>query len=119
VPGYIYHEALNDRQITWEFKSELGIVKKKVTILIDFKEWNELNKVCFELKRKNEDYIGEGYFEVKALNKNKTRITGFFEINTSGAIGSLAKSLFNSTIPKSAEQAAAAISSKLAEFNRR
>lgn len=85
--------------------------------MIDFKEWNEPNKVSFEIKRKNEKYIGEGYIEVKALNKNKTRVTGFLEINASGAMGSLANSLFKSNIPKSAEEAAAAISSKLEEFN--
>ncbi|MDF2855986.1 MAG: carbon monoxide dehydrogenase [Neobacillus sp.] len=119
VPGYIFHETTNDRQIIWEFKSDLGIVKKKVTLLIDFKEWNEPNKVSFELKRKNEKYIGEGSVEVRALNKNKTRITAFLEINASGAIGSLANSLFKTNIPKSAEEAAAAISFKLEEFNKK
>jgi len=79
VPGYIFHEAPNDSQIIWEFKSDLGIVKKKVTLLIDFKEWNEPNMVSFELKRKNEKYVGEGYLEAKALNKNKITFTNLIE----------------------------------------
>jgi carbon monoxide dehydrogenase subunit G len=119
VPGYIQHEQINETLITWEFKSDLGIMKKKVTLVIDIKEWNEPTRVCFELRRSNEKYIGEGYFEAQALNKNKTLLTGFLEINASGALGSLANSLFKNAIPKSTEEVAAAISSKLEEFNQR
>ena len=116
VPGYIQHEKLNDRQISWEFKSDLGIMKKKVTLVIDIKEWNEPSKVCFEIKRKNEKYIGEGYFEDRALNKNKTRVSGFLEINATGPIGTLANSLFKKAIQITDEEVAVAISSKLEEF---
>ncbi|MEH7354938.1 SRPBCC family protein [Neobacillus drentensis] len=116
VPGYIQHEKINDRQISWEFKSDLGIIKKKVTLLIDIKEWNEPSKVCFELKRKNEKYIGEGYFEARALNKNRTRVSGFLEINATGPIGTLANSLFKKAIQITDEEVAIAISSKLDEF---
>ncbi|WP_045516424.1 CoxG family protein [Neobacillus niacini] len=119
VPGYIQHEQINDSLITWEFKSDLGIMKKKVSLIIDIKEWNEPKKVSFELRRANEKYIGEGYFEAQALNKNKTLLIGFLEINASGALGSLANSLFKNAIPKSTEEVATVISSKLEEFNQR
>ena len=119
VPGYIQHEQMNDNKITWDFKSDLGIMKKKVSLVIDIKEWNEPNRVSFELRRTNEKYIGEGYFEAQALNKNKTRLTGFLEINASGAIGSLANSLFKNAIPISTDEVALAISLKLEEFNKR
>ncbi|WP_223595059.1 CoxG family protein [Neobacillus bataviensis] len=119
VPGYILHENINERLISWEFKSDLGIVKKKVTLLIDIKEWNEPRKVSFELRRKNEKYIGEGYFEATALNKNKTRLTGFLDINATGPMGSLANSLFKKAIQISDEEAAVVISSKLEEFKQR
>ncbi|MFJ5714858.1 CoxG family protein [Neobacillus sp. NPDC093127] len=119
VPGYIHHEKLNERQITWEFKSSLGIMKKKVRLLIDIKEWNEPARVSFDLKRSNEKYIGEGYFEAKAINKNKTLVTGFIDINASGAMGTLANSLLKNSIPKSAEEVAVAIYSKLEEFKGR
>ncbi|WHY79090.1 SRPBCC family protein [Neobacillus sp. WH10] len=115
-PGYIQHEKINDRQISWEFKSDLGIMKKKVTLVIDIKEWNEPRKVCFELKRKNEKYIGEGYFEARALNKNKTRVSGYLEINATGPIGTLANSLLKKAIQINDEEVAVAISSKLEEF---
>ncbi|MEH6992388.1 SRPBCC family protein [Neobacillus drentensis] len=119
VPGYIQHEQMNDNKITWDFKSDLGIMKKKVSLVIDIKEWNEPNRVSFELRRTNEKYIGEGYFEAQALNKNKTRLTAFLEINASGALGSLANSLFKNAIPISTDEVASAISLKLEEFNKR
>jgi carbon monoxide dehydrogenase subunit G len=119
VPGYIQHEQINNSLITWEFKSDLGIMKKKVSLVIDIKEWNEPTRVSFELRRTNEKYIGEGYFEAHAVNQKKTLLTGFLEINASGALGSLANSLFKNAIPKSTEEVAAAISNKLEEFNQK
>lgn len=119
VPGYIQHEQITDTLITLEFKSDLGVMKKKISLVIDIKEWNEPSRVRFELRRTNEKYIGEGYFEAQALNKNKTLLTGFLEINASGALGSLANSLFKNAIPKSTDEVASAISSKLEKFNQR
>ncbi|EKN68775.1 hypothetical protein BABA_12001 [Neobacillus bataviensis LMG 21833] len=119
VPGYIQHEKINDRQISWEFKSDLVVMKKKVTLVIDIKEWNEPSKVSFELKRKNEKYIGEGYFEAKAINRNKTRITGFLEINATGPMGTLANTLFKKAIQITDEEVAVAISSKLEDFTKK
>ncbi|WP_160720403.1 CoxG family protein [Bacillus sp. USDA818B3_A] len=119
VPGYIQHQKINDRQISWEFKSDLGVMKKKVILIIDIKEWNEPSKVSFELRRKNEKYLGEGYFEAKALNKQRTRLTGFLDINATGPMGTLANTLFKKGVNLSDEEVAAAISSKLEEFNNR
>ena len=119
VPGYIQHQKINDRQISWEFKSDLGVMKKKIILIIDIKEWNEPSKVSFELRRKNEKYLGEGYFEAKALNKQRTRLTGFLDINATGPMGTLANTLFKKGVNLSDEEVAAAISSKLEEFNNR
>lgn len=116
VPGYIQHEKINDQLITCEFKSDFGIMKKKVFLMIHIKEWQEPNRVSFELKRKNEKYLGEGYFEAKSINSNRTKVTGFLEINASGAMGTLANSLFKTAKPISVEEAAAAISTRLKEF---
>ncbi|WP_040204643.1 CoxG family protein [Neobacillus jeddahensis] len=119
VPGYIQHEKVNERQITWEFKSDLGIMKKKVSLLIDIKEWNEPERVSFELRRSNEKYLGEGYFEANAVNRNKTRLTAYIEINATGPIGTLANSLFKKAVQLTDEEVAVAISSKLEEFKKR
>ena len=77
------------------------------------------HRVSFELRRTNENILEKVILKLQALNKNKTRITGFLEINASGALGTLANSLFKNAIPKSTEEVAAAISTKLEEFNQK
>ncbi|MHC0035572.1 CoxG family protein [Pseudoneobacillus sp. C159] len=116
VPGYITHQKLNDRQSTWEFKSDIGIMKKKVSLLITIKEWNEPTLVTFALKGINEKFSGEGYFEAKAIGQNKTRMTGYLDINAEGPMGSFVNNILKTTIPKTAEEMAVAISEKLQEL---
>jgi carbon monoxide dehydrogenase subunit G len=116
VPGYLNHEKLNNRQSTWEFKGDLGILKKKVSLLIDIKERRPPTKVCFDLK--GEKYSGEGYFEASAINKNKTRLTGYLDVTAVGSMEGMKNSLLKNAISKSAEEFALAISSKLTGKNR-
>jgi hypothetical protein len=63
--------------------------------------------------------LGGGYFEAKALNRNKTRVTGFLEINATGPMGSLANSLFKKALQVSDDEVASVISAKLEEFHRK
>jgi carbon monoxide dehydrogenase subunit G len=113
VPGYVNHEKLNNRQSTWEFKGDIGILKKKVSLMIDIKEWIPPHKVSFDLKA--EKYTGEGYFEAEAINKNKTKLIGYLDVTAIGAMEGMKNSLLKNAIPKSAEEMALAISSKLVE----
>lgn len=117
IPGYIQHGKLNNHLFTWEFKSNIGILKKKVNLVIDIKEWNEPNKVSFDFKGRSEKYYGEGYFEATALNKNKTKLIGFMEINACGAMESVFNYVLKTALPKSAEEMARAISSKLMDLH--
>jgi carbon monoxide dehydrogenase subunit G len=115
VPGYLHHEKINQRQSTWEFAGDIGIFKKKVNLLIDIKEWQPPTKVSFELN--GEKYWGEGYFEAKAINRNKTRLTGFLDVNAIGNMEAMKNSFLKKVIPKSAEEMAVAISAKIENFS--
>jgi carbon monoxide dehydrogenase subunit G len=117
IPGYIDHKKINDRQSTWEFKSDIGIMKKKVNLLIDIKEWVEPTRVTFDLKGINEKFRGSGYFEAEATNPNQTKMTGFLEIIAEGAMGTMINNILKTVIPKTAEEMAIAISTKLEEIN--
>ncbi|MED3563370.1 SRPBCC family protein [Bacillus xiapuensis] len=116
VPGYIRHEKLNDRQSTWEFKTEIGIMKKKVQLLVEITEWNEPTRVSFTLKGLKEKYNGSGYFEAESLSANKTRMTGFLDVSAFGAAASMVNSMLKNTIPKYTEEMALAISAQLKEL---
>jgi carbon monoxide dehydrogenase subunit G len=116
VPGYINHQKLNDRQSTWEFKSDIGIMKKKVNLLITIKDWMEPTQVTFVLKGINEKFSGEGYFKAESIGSNHTRMTGFLNINAEGAMASFVNNILKTSIPKTAEEMAVAISEKLMEL---
>ncbi|WP_042457344.1 CoxG family protein [Neobacillus dielmonensis] len=116
VPNYVSHEKLTERTSTWEFKSDIGIIKKKISLLIDIIEWLEPTKVCFTLKGQKDKYSGEGYFEAKAINHKKTKLTGYLEVNVNGKLSSAVNSKLESVLPEAVEEMANAISSKLVEL---
>lgn len=118
VPGYIGHQKFNERRSTWEFKSDIGIMKKKVSLLIDITKWNEPNLVTFNLKGLNEKFSGQGYFKAEEVGNNLTRMTGYLEIVAEGAMGSIVNNILKTSIPKTAEEMALAISGRLEELNR-
>lgn len=117
VPGYIGHKKINERRSTWEFKSDIGIMKKKVSLLIDITEWNEPNLVTFNLKGINEKFTGNGYFQAEVVGNCLTKMTGYLDIVAEGAMGSIVNNILKTSIPKTAEEMAVAISARLEELN--
>jgi carbon monoxide dehydrogenase subunit G len=99
VPGYIDHEILNKRESTWKFKSELGAMKKVIQLNVAIINWEEPNKVTFDLKSMNETLNGNGYFEAIQLTNNKTRMAGYIELSASGAWGKIVNPILKSNIP--------------------
>ncbi|GHH98421.1 CoxG family protein [Neobacillus kokaensis] len=116
VPNYIHHQKITDHQSTWEFKSDIGILKKKISLMIDIKEWLEPTRISFELIGKSEKYGGTGYFEAKAINLNRTKLTGFLEVNAIGKMANTVNSKLETALPKAVEEMAIAISAKLGEL---
>lgn len=115
IPGYIQHQKFTNRQSLWEFYSDIGIIKKKVSLMVNIKEWIEPTKVTFNLKGKSEKHTGEGYYLAQAIDKNKTRITGFLEITASGAMGPMVNEVLKSYIPKVTKEMVMAVAAKLEE----
>ncbi|MCM3568692.1 CoxG family protein [Neobacillus mesonae] len=113
VPNYIHHEKITERQSTWEFKSDIGLLKKKISLILDITEWQEPNRVSFDLKGKSEKYTGKGYFEARAINVNRTKLTGFLEVNATGKIGNVVNSKLEAALPKAVEEMAETICTTL------
>jgi carbon monoxide dehydrogenase subunit G len=118
VPGYIQHQKLSDRRSTWEFKSDVGIMKKKVSLFIDIQEWVEPSKVTFQLTGINEKFTGNGYFLAETVGHNHTKMTGYLDIVAEGTLSSIVNNVLKTSIPKTAEEMAVAISDKLQEVKR-
>ncbi|HHY73874.1 MAG TPA: hypothetical protein GX497_11800 [Bacillus bacterium] len=77
-----------------------------------------INQVWDFVKGLNEELSGGGYFLAEAMDKNKTRMTGFLEITAGGAMGPLVNVVLKSNLPKVTEEMTIAISTKLEELYR-
>ncbi|MGN7357594.1 CoxG family protein [Paenibacillus sp. SAF-054] len=115
VPGYMNHEIINDRESTWTFKGDIGIMKKKVSLKIDITAWIEPSKVTFNLTGINENFAGDGYFEAEVIDAGHTRMTGMLDITAKGAMGPMINAILKTFVPKTAEELATAIGNKIEE----
>lgn len=115
LPGYISHEKISDEQSQWTFKENVGLIKKKISLEVTIKEWYEPTRVTFNLKGINENLSGNGYFLGEALSKNKTRITGYLEMNAEGPLAPVMNGVMKTSLPKNGEQLTTAIAEKLEE----
>lgn len=115
VPGYINHEIINDNQSTWEFKGDLGFMKKKVKLKVDIKEWNEPTQVTFDLTGLSDNFKGDGYFEAEKIDDQKTKMTGYLDITAGGAMGPMINSILKNFVPETAEELTTAVANKIVE----
>lgn len=118
VPGYIEHVIINDRESTWEFKGDLGFMKKKVKLKIDITEWNEPSGVVFDLTGLSDNFKGGGYFKAEAINENETTMTGNLDISAGGMMGPMINQILVKFVPQTAEELTDAIVNKIIEINK-
>ncbi|MFS0781843.1 CoxG family protein [Bacillus sp. 1P06AnD] len=117
VPGYITHEIINDKESTWEFKGDLGFMKKKVKLKIDIQEWIEPTTVTFNLKGLSDNFKGGGYFEAEKIDDTHTNMTGNLDITAGGAMGPMVNTILKNFVPKTAEELTVAVANKIKEEN--
>lgn len=100
VPGYIQHKKLSSRQSIWDFYADIGIIKKKISLMVTIREWIEPTKVTFDLKGMVDNFTGNGYFEAKPLGKDKTRMIGFLDIVAEGIMGRVINNILKTSVPE-------------------
>ena len=115
VPGYISHEIINERQSTWTFLSDIGIMKKKVSLKIDITEWTEPSTVKFNLTGINENFAGEGYFIAEMLGEQRTKMTGCLNITAKGVMGPMINTILKTFVPQTTTDLAEAIANRIKE----
>jgi carbon monoxide dehydrogenase subunit G len=115
VPGYIEHEIINDSESIWKFKTDLGVIKKKVELKVDITDWIKPKKVIFNLTGINEKMTGKGYFEAQIIDTNNTLMTGYLEITTEGKIAKLINSKLKKNLNELTKELTEAIIAKIKE----
>ncbi|MGN7388940.1 CoxG family protein [Sporosarcina sp. SAFN-015] len=113
VPGYIEHEIINDKQSTWTFKGDIGIMQKTVKLQIDITEWTEPSLVTFDLTGLNENFAGNGYFKAEAISDSKTVMHGNLDITAKGVMGPMVNAILKSFVPKTAQDLTKAIAEEI------
>ncbi|MGZ0052477.1 CoxG family protein [Brevibacillus gelatini] len=115
VPGYISHEVIDERRVTWTFTGDIGIMKKQINLQVDITEWNEPTEVKFTLTGINENFTGEGYFRAEALGEARTKMTGFLDITAKGLKAPMVNSILKSHVPQLTTDLAEAVASRMRE----
>ncbi|MFE8702858.1 CoxG family protein [Cytobacillus sp. FJAT-54145] len=116
VPGYIEHEILNEKESTWKFKSDIGIMKKKVHLKVDITSWVEPNKVTFNLTGINEKFTGSGYFEARSIDEDQTLMTGSLDIQAEGKMGKMVNSILKNNVPEMTRDLTQAVAKRIGEL---
>ncbi|MED3551276.1 CoxG family protein [Cytobacillus praedii] len=115
VPGYIDHHILSEKESTWSFKSDIGILKKKIELKVVITSWQEPSKVTFNLTGLNEKFSGHGYFTVKAINQQNSLMTGHLDIKAEGMMAKMANAILQSSLPETTTDLTAAVADKIQE----
>jgi carbon monoxide dehydrogenase subunit G len=115
VPGYIEHEIINDSESIWKFKTDLGVIKKKVELKVDITDWIKPKKVIFNLTGINEKMTGKGYFEAQIIDTNNTLMTGYLEITPEGKMAKLINSKLKKNLNELTKELTEAIIAKIKE----
>lgn len=118
VPGYITHEIINENESTWQFKGDLGFMKKTVKLKIDIREWNEPVSVIFDLKGTSDNFKGGGHFKATIIDDENTTMEGFLDITAGGAMGPMVNAILKNFVPKTAQELTDNIVAKLIEVNK-
>lgn len=113
VPGYIAHEVLNEKESTWSFKTDMGMLKKKIELKVNIMSWQEPTKVTFHLTGLNEKFTGHGYFEAALGKHNKNLMTGALDITAEGMMAKVANSLLNTSLPEITAELTEAVAAKM------
>ncbi|WP_432361546.1 CoxG family protein [Sporosarcina sp. UB5] len=119
VPGYIEHEILSDKQSTWTFKGDIGIMQKTVKLQIDITEWKEPSLVTFDLTGLNENFAGNGYFKAEAISDSETIMHGNLDISARGMMGPMINTILKSFVPKTTEDLTNAIAEEITSIELR
>lgn len=113
VPGYIEHQIINDLESTWTFTSDIGIIKKKISLRVRITDTVPPTKVKFDLIGINESFIGNGYFAAEVIDGEKTRMTGYLNIEAQGVMAKMANGVLKSHVPQMTMELSEAVAERL------
>ncbi|GEK30000.1 MAG: SRPBCC family protein [Kurthia sp.] len=117
VPGYREHTIINDKQSTWKFAGNVGVLKKEVEVQIDITGWEEPTKISFELTGISDKFKGAGSFEADPISDSETKMTGNLEIKAGGLAAAVLNPVFSAVLPKATTMLTNRVANKIQTVN--
>ncbi|QDP99587.1 SRPBCC family protein [Lysinibacillus fusiformis] len=117
VPGYSAHTMIDDKNSTWTFKGNVGVLKKTVEVEITILEWIAPSKVTFKLKGISDNFSGNGYFLAESIDAGNTKMTGFLEVTAGGLAGPVLNPIFKPIVPKATQMLTDRVANKIKMVN--
>ena len=116
VPGYVEHKVINDKQSTWKFKADIGVMQKTVSLKIDITEWLAPTMVAFNLTERSGNFSGKGYFEAVKQSDKETKMTGYLQVTANGMMGPMMNKVMKSFVQKNTKELTEAIAHNITEM---
>lgn len=105
VKGYQSHEMIDDRESIWTIRGEFGPFSRLTKFHTSITEWNEKERVSFQLKGLNEPVTGYGTVQlVTGEASSGSQIFSEVGFNAGGALGPLINRLVRPWVRTVAEE---------------
>lgn len=117
IPDYLSHEMKSENEIEWDFKADLGFIKKTVKLKIDIKEREEPLKIQFDLAGISDNFKGGGHFIIKSIDEAHSTLEGFLDISAGGMMAAMVNPVLKTFVPKTVQELTSNISDELSKVN--
>lgn len=118
IPDYISHEMVSDNEVIWDFKADLGFMKKPVQLKIDIINREEPKKIQFDLVGISDNFKGGGHFIVKSTDEEISSLEGFLDISAGGMMGAMINPVLKTFVPKTVQELTDNIANELTKVKR-
>ncbi|WP_121640229.1 CoxG family protein [Virgibacillus sp. Bac330] len=100
VPGYEQHKMVNQKTSIWVCEGKVGSFQKTVQLTVIITEWNEPEKISFQLSSSNQMLTGNGTVCANKLSDRETNFTFSLTLHAKGLAGKMVNGSLRAFLPK-------------------
>lgn len=116
IPGYVSHRIDNEKESHWTYRTDLGIMKKKLEFQLEILSIHAPKSMTFQVNGTNESFTGHGSIELKKLKTNRTFISANIDLQATGTFAKMVKPLLKSNPPKITKEFKEEVTARILAF---
>jgi carbon monoxide dehydrogenase subunit G len=109
MPGYQSFEQLSDTDSRWTLQLKLGPFKRTVRMVVHITDWDEPERVSFNLKSETDPVNGSGGFVATTQGENETLVDLHLVIDSTGPMAGMMESMARPVLERMQKSFASAI----------